>query len=153
MCIGAAKSTLSQLSQLSIVLGPQCWEAVIRNSLIGAAVAAVVRKSFIGSWCSAFYCRTQFCYWKRPLGWKFLIGRENLSLRDQRSHGKCKDDFQGEFDKKMMMILLSRFMISNLIIFDTSYSYLLFRLPDFYRFKKDFANCKLCLLIKPKNNH
>ena len=136
MCIGAAKSTLSQLS---IVLGPQCWKAVVRNSLIGAAVAAVVRKSFIGSWCSAFYCRTQFCYWKRA---------GNSSLAGKASHcatsaamENVKTTFmhrkQGEFDKKIMMLLISRFMISNLIIFDTSYSYLLFRLPDFYRFKKD----------------
>ena len=97
MCIGAAKSTLSQFS---IVLGPQCWEAVV-SSLVGVAVAAVVRKSFIGSWCSAFYCRTQFCYWKRPLGWKLLIGRESLSLRDQRSHGKCKDDFHAQKTRRI----------------------------------------------------
>ena len=52
---------------------------------------------------------------------------------------------QGEFDKKIMMLLISRCMISNLIIFDTSYSYLLFRLPDFYRFKKDLqiVNCEI----------
>ena len=39
VCIGAAKC---MLSQLSTVLGKQCWEAVVRNSLIGVAVAAVV---------------------------------------------------------------------------------------------------------------
>ena len=76
--IGAAKCSLSQLST---VLGKQCWEAVVRNSLIGVVVAAVVRKSFIGSCYSAFYCGCR-------AGISPLAGA-GLSLRAQRSHGKC----------------------------------------------------------------
>ena len=76
--IGAAKCSLSQLPT---VLGKQCWEAVVRNSLIGVVVAAVVRKSFIGSCYSAFYCGCR-------AGISPLAGA-GLSLRAQRSHGKC----------------------------------------------------------------
>ena len=76
VCIGAAKCTLSQLSQLSTVLEPQCWEAVVRNSLIGVAVAAFFcqRNSVIGSGCWA--------------GNSSVAGA-GPSLRAQRSHGKC----------------------------------------------------------------
>ena len=76
MFISATKCMLSQLSQLSTVLGPQCWEAVVRNSLIGVAVAA-------------FYCQRNFVIGRGCwAGNSPVAGAGFPLLRAQRSHRK-----------------------------------------------------------------
>ena len=59
-CIGAANCSLSQLST---VLGKQCWEAVVRNSLIGVAVAAVLKtRNIVGGTQGPFYTIGRLSY-------------------------------------------------------------------------------------------
>ena len=87
---------------------------------VGILLSTVEQNFVIGSGCWA--------------GGNSSLAGAGLSLRAQRSHGNCvmttfMNRKQGEFYKKMMMLPIPRFIISNLIIFYNSYSYLLFRLP------------------------